>query len=312
MEPHEYAMLLPGMAKNPYEGLKEDISRNGLVSPIVTLDGKILDGRHRYKACDELGIEPRFEEFSGGGALEYVISTNIHRRSLSEGQRSMVAAGYWNVKHGSNRHKTFVNQEDALDSPIGESRITRGLAAKITGCKLRNLDRAILILTRGGDALIEEVKSSRLTLSRAEKEINAREQSGLQQELSELSPKKAKRKKKKPKISAAERKSFVEIYKDHAWVEAIEELKQSIAELRKEFKEVKGVGRTMAWVWDTKAVQLFVKELTNATVGSFDEDKLEYAINIANKNYDPYRYQKVTKEEFTRIFSIVNDVTFGT
>jgi hypothetical protein len=48
-------------------------------------------GRHRLKACDELGIEPRFSAFEGteGDAVFEVGSLNAARRNLSKAQLTM-------------------------------------------------------------------------------------------------------------------------------------------------------------------------------------------------------------------------------
>ena len=54
----EYASLVPQLSKEEYESLKQSIKENGLWVPIVVNnDGVILDGHHRYKACQELGIK---------------------------------------------------------------------------------------------------------------------------------------------------------------------------------------------------------------------------------------------------------------
>jgi hypothetical protein len=53
---------------------------------------KIIDGRNRYRACRELGIEPERREWDGNGSLvAFVISQNLHRRHLDSGQRATVA-----------------------------------------------------------------------------------------------------------------------------------------------------------------------------------------------------------------------------
>jgi ParB-like nuclease domain len=57
----EYASLVPELSPEEFESLKQSIKEaNGLYVPIiVNQDGIIPDGHHRYKACQELGIEPK-------------------------------------------------------------------------------------------------------------------------------------------------------------------------------------------------------------------------------------------------------------
>jgi predicted DNA-binding protein (UPF0251 family) len=88
---HKYANIFPAIEDLELQVIIEDIQKNGLQSPIVLFEGKILDGRNRYKACQLAGVDPEFVEFKGN-PLEFVISANLHRRHLSESQRAAVAA----------------------------------------------------------------------------------------------------------------------------------------------------------------------------------------------------------------------------
>lgn len=85
---HPISLLFPAMSGEEYEFLLDDIRNQGLKHPITLLDGKILDGWHRYRACREAGVEPRFVRLPGGSdALAEVISQNLARRQLSPAQR---------------------------------------------------------------------------------------------------------------------------------------------------------------------------------------------------------------------------------
>jgi ParB-like chromosome segregation protein Spo0J len=96
-EVHELAEAFPPMDEEAFAALVEDIRQNGLLTRItMTEDGKILDGRNRYRACLAADVEPKYEVYHGDGTREdlvgFVISRNFHRRHLTESQRAMVAA----------------------------------------------------------------------------------------------------------------------------------------------------------------------------------------------------------------------------
>ena len=57
----ELANAFPDMSLREYEKLKASIREDGLLEPIAIWDGEVIDGRHRYKACLETDVEPRFE-----------------------------------------------------------------------------------------------------------------------------------------------------------------------------------------------------------------------------------------------------------
>jgi hypothetical protein len=92
MEFHDVCKLFPMMGEDEYRALVEDIRQHGLREPIVVWQGKIVDGRNRYRACMELGIEPQYREWDGRGSLTaFVVSQNLHRRHLTASQRAVIA-----------------------------------------------------------------------------------------------------------------------------------------------------------------------------------------------------------------------------
>ena len=93
---HPLAKLLPPMSEAEFEALKSDIAATKrLTDPIVLLDGLILDGRHRYRACLDLGIAPKFVDYkaSWGEPLEWVLSKTQHRH-LDESQLACAAVNF--------------------------------------------------------------------------------------------------------------------------------------------------------------------------------------------------------------------------
>jgi pyruvate/2-oxoglutarate dehydrogenase complex dihydrolipoamide acyltransferase (E2) component len=67
-----------------YEEFKEDIRLNGQEEPIALLGGLILDGRNRYRACRDLGVEPWFTNLPENTDPEqYVRTHNDLRRHLT-------------------------------------------------------------------------------------------------------------------------------------------------------------------------------------------------------------------------------------
>ncbi len=56
---------------------------------ILIYEGKILDGRHRYEAALQAGVDPVFVEFQGtkAEAIAYVTSENVSRRHLNNQEK---------------------------------------------------------------------------------------------------------------------------------------------------------------------------------------------------------------------------------
>lgn len=127
---HPYADKFPMLPPAEHEELRESIRANGLRNPVVVdRDGLIIDGRNRYKACQDLGIEPDVIVYDGDDIAEYVIDCNVTRRNMSTGARAMATAlvladdgrrenGRW--MRGSVDIGTSANSESSWQSRIKE------------------------------------------------------------------------------------------------------------------------------------------------------------------------------------------------
>jgi ParB-like chromosome segregation protein Spo0J len=114
---HELANIFPLIEGKEFQDLVDDIQANGLSEPILLYEGKILDGRNRYRACLEAFVNPTFQTYSGDNPLAKVISLNLKRRHLDESQRAMVAARIATLPKGTNQHAQICapSQVEAAD-----------------------------------------------------------------------------------------------------------------------------------------------------------------------------------------------------
>lgn len=162
LEFHEIANIFPMMTGQEYAALRDDIAQNGQREPITIWQNKIIDGRNRYNACIDLGLEPTLREWDGCGDLvKYVLSLNLHRRHLDEAQRAMVAGRVENIAHGGDRK--------SQDANLHLDQITRQNAADLLSVSPRSVASAKAVLGNGIPELIELVDRGEMAVSAAER-----------------------------------------------------------------------------------------------------------------------------------------------
>lgn len=153
---HPLALLFPTMGADELAELTADIKAHGLREPILVMpdpDGRILDGRHRYLACERAGVAPHFHTFDGDDPVAYVISANLRRRHLKESQRAMIAARLANLDEG----RPPATAQDYA--------VSQGKAAAMLGVSRRSVQSAKVVHDRGAPELIEAVEQGRVSVS---------------------------------------------------------------------------------------------------------------------------------------------------
>ena len=86
LTPHPVATLFPTMNDADFAALVEDIRRNGVKVPILVRRGQIIDGRHRYRACQTLGRPCPVMQWNGRDPWLEAQSRNLVRRQLAKDQ----------------------------------------------------------------------------------------------------------------------------------------------------------------------------------------------------------------------------------
>jgi hypothetical protein len=85
-EAHEFTLIFPPMSEPEFAAFEEDIREQGQQEAIILYEGKILDGLHRHRACQELGREPRVVRFDRGPG----VYPHERRRGPRQGRQAPV------------------------------------------------------------------------------------------------------------------------------------------------------------------------------------------------------------------------------
>jgi ParB-like chromosome segregation protein Spo0J len=164
LEVHPLADLFPAMTREQYEALRDDIAANGVQEPIWLYQGRIIDGKHRQRACIELGIDPPRRKYTGKDPLAFVVARNLRRRHLTESQRAMVAASIANMRQGE--RTDLLDMKPSANLPKVE-KVSQQQAAGLLNVSERSLRNARKVRELGSPSLAEAVERGELAVSAA-------------------------------------------------------------------------------------------------------------------------------------------------
>ena len=180
---HPAADLFPEPTPDEYRALLEDIRANGVATPVVICDGQLLDGRTRLRACEELGIECPYREWSGPSPVAYAVSLNLKRRHLTTGQKAAIAVDMLPLMEVESRQKMAIArreqweivkyhtrhgeaEEGSTDPVLPMSRRSTTAASKVVGVGRESVEKLKQIQTSSPD-LFAQVRSGKLTVTKA-------------------------------------------------------------------------------------------------------------------------------------------------
>lgn len=120
------------------------VMRHGVREPVWLFEGKILDGRNRYRAASAMGVQFETRQYEGTDAVGFVISLNLYRRHLTESQRAAVAAKLANMVVGGK----------AANSANLQNSVSQADAAKLLNVSTRSVAAAAKVIHAGSEDLI--------------------------------------------------------------------------------------------------------------------------------------------------------------
>lgn len=159
---HPLANAFPLLTGEAFDELVEDVKVNGVLDPVVMYEGKILDGRNRWRAAQKLEMphaEVKLEELikhhkAPEDPIAFVWSKNAVRRQLTPSQRAMAATKLTDTEVGANRHTTG-----------GKTTVQQ--AADLAGVGVRSVHRAKTVIEKGIPEVAEAVEAGKLAVTPA-------------------------------------------------------------------------------------------------------------------------------------------------
>ena len=157
MKQHALSSIFPSLPADELKTLADDIKAHGMHSSIVLYKGDVLDGWHRYQACNIAGVYPRTIDYKGSDPVAFVRSANWHRRHLSASQRafSQVQLSEW---------ATEGKRLDTKPNGLVKTESEMAAEAKVG---VKTIARAKRVAKSGSKALKKAVKDGKITVDKA-------------------------------------------------------------------------------------------------------------------------------------------------
>jgi ParB-like nuclease domain len=186
---HPVAKLFPDMSEADFAALVEDIRQHGVKLPVLVYEGQILDGRHRYQACQKLGVPCPTVTWNGRDPWWEVQSRNLVRRHLSKEQvcaiRKLASEQFAELSAPIESAKARAKQRkaQAKGQPRGRKALSRSQGSRresadeigaylgVSGTTVKRVDR----LAREAPQLLAKVAAGELSVKKALREAGIRD-----------------------------------------------------------------------------------------------------------------------------------------
>jgi ParB-like chromosome segregation protein Spo0J len=180
----EYDKLLPKMSEEEFAELRTSIKTEGQHYPIiVNEDLEVLDGHHRFRVCNELGLEPDFEVRKFEDKLlekKFVIEANLRRRHLNNFQLVELAVPLLEIEKELAKKRQAKGGKNGRDMQLGlasddaepepKSKATE-VVAKKAGVSTRTFERGKKIIEKASEDDKQKLRDGKTSISKVYQEI---------------------------------------------------------------------------------------------------------------------------------------------
>jgi ParB-like chromosome segregation protein Spo0J len=174
-----YELLVPLMSRESFAILVGSIRANGQYEPItVNENGIILDGHHRFRACNQLKIKPIFEVRKFDDPLSeklFIININLQRRQLTVAQRIQLSLQKKPIlQQLAKRNQSLAGQGKSVQICTQLKRVD-AVIANDAGASARQVSKVETILEKAAPKLKARVLTGATSIDKAYNELKTKE-----------------------------------------------------------------------------------------------------------------------------------------
>jgi len=164
----EYQRMLPAFPDAEYGALKDSLAKHELYQPIdVNTHGTVLEGHHRLRACEELGVEPTVNVRDFDDNLKekaFVLETNIVRRQLNSFQKIELSKPLQELEAELARKREVGGKALSSDELRGQA---RDIVAKRIGVSPTTYQRGLTLARDAPEELKRKLRNGSATINGA-------------------------------------------------------------------------------------------------------------------------------------------------
>lgn len=156
-ETHPIADAFPLLEGAHWERFLATFSTGLVIKDGWLYEGKILDGRNRYRAALELGLKMKWHEYTGDDPIAFVRAMNFDgRRNMSPSVSTMVACRLHALRPAGRGRK----KRSSTD-------LTRGEVATQFGVSVSSMEQGDKVLAKAAPEVVAAIERTELTISEA-------------------------------------------------------------------------------------------------------------------------------------------------
>lgn len=88
LQQHPLSAAFPAMSADDFKALKDSIESIGVQNPVTLYEGMVIDGWHRYRAAESLGMQCPTVELGDVDPRDFVRAVNDARRHMTQAARA--------------------------------------------------------------------------------------------------------------------------------------------------------------------------------------------------------------------------------